>query len=178
MSSYPAVAGDVDLMTLTSNAWPGQVADESVVTTAKLHGPFCLNSATRLDDLRDGTSQTILVGERRRLPIPSGFDIDHQNALPTFATSTVGGFTFWMGNSTDFFVVAYMQQVGTAMAAINTPLTEPKYQQLFSSTHSGGATFVFGDGHVKFINETIDLVTYKALCTIAGSEVVDAKEYE
>jgi prepilin-type N-terminal cleavage/methylation domain-containing protein/prepilin-type processing-associated H-X9-DG protein len=46
-----------------------------------------------------------------------------------------------------------------------------------SSFHPGGANFVFGDGSVKFIKETIDMQTYWALGTKAGGEVVSADSY-
>ena len=42
----------------------------------------------------------------------------------------------------------------------------------FGSYHPGGAHFVFGDGHVEFINEDIDLIVYRSLATKAGDEVI------
>jgi prepilin-type N-terminal cleavage/methylation domain-containing protein/prepilin-type processing-associated H-X9-DG protein len=42
----------------------------------------------------------------------------------------------------------------------------------FGSDHPGGAQFVFADGHVKFLSETIDIENYRALSTFAGQEVV------
>jgi len=41
----------------------------------------------------------------------------------------------------------------------------------FSSPHTGGAHFIFGDGHVRFISENIDEATYQALCTRNGEEL-------
>ena len=38
----------------------------------------------------------------------------------------------------------------------------------FASNHAGDAQFVFGDGHVEFISDNIDLDTYQNLSTIAG----------
>ncbi len=38
----------------------------------------------------------------------------------------------------------------------------------FASNHPGGAQFLFGDGHVEFINDSIDPDTYQNLSTIAG----------
>jgi prepilin-type processing-associated H-X9-DG protein/prepilin-type N-terminal cleavage/methylation domain-containing protein len=42
----------------------------------------------------------------------------------------------------------------------------------FASYHPGGANFAFGDGHVVFLSENIDLRTYRALSTRAGGEAV------
>jgi prepilin-type N-terminal cleavage/methylation domain-containing protein/prepilin-type processing-associated H-X9-DG protein len=42
----------------------------------------------------------------------------------------------------------------------------------FGSEHGGGAQFVFCDGSVHFIPETIDPTIFKALSTIAGGESV------
>ena len=47
----------------------------------------------------------------------------------------------------------------------------------YSSRHPGGANFVFGDGSVKFIKESIDLATFRALGTRRGKEVVNADSY-
>jgi prepilin-type N-terminal cleavage/methylation domain-containing protein/prepilin-type processing-associated H-X9-DG protein len=44
----------------------------------------------------------------------------------------------------------------------------------FGSLHPGGGNFLFGDGHVSFISETIDLLTYRALSTREGSEATPA----
>ena len=41
----------------------------------------------------------------------------------------------------------------------------------FASSHPGGANFVYGDGHVDFIDDEIDINAYRALSTVAGGEV-------
>jgi prepilin-type N-terminal cleavage/methylation domain-containing protein/prepilin-type processing-associated H-X9-DG protein len=45
----------------------------------------------------------------------------------------------------------------------------------FGSHDTGGCHFVFGDGHVHFISELIDITEYQGLATRAGSEVVDGE---
>lgn len=42
----------------------------------------------------------------------------------------------------------------------------------FASQHSGGGMFTFGDGSVRFISESIDLSTYRALGTMNRGEAV------
>jgi prepilin-type processing-associated H-X9-DG protein len=40
----------------------------------------------------------------------------------------------------------------------------------FASEHPGGVNFVFVDGHVRFISENVDTLSYKAAGTISGNE--------
>jgi prepilin-type processing-associated H-X9-DG protein len=42
----------------------------------------------------------------------------------------------------------------------------------FGSDHPGGAQFVFADGHVVFLTDSIDIDAYRALSTFAGGEVL------
>ena len=47
-----------------------------------------------------------------------------------------------------------------------------KVNGAFMSLHRGGAQFVYGDGHVVFISENIDLITYRAMATRSGGEAI------
>jgi prepilin-type processing-associated H-X9-DG protein len=42
----------------------------------------------------------------------------------------------------------------------------------FTSRHPGGANFVFADGHVQFLQASMDHQVYEALSTRAGGEAV------
>lgn len=48
-----------------------------------------------------------------------------------------------------------------------------QYNGAFGSMHTGGGHFVFGDGHVQFVNEGILMETYQALATRKGQEVIE-----
>jgi prepilin-type processing-associated H-X9-DG protein len=43
--------------------------------------------------------------------------------------------------------------------------------------HPGGANFLFGDGSVHFVKESIGIVTFASLITRAGGEVISADQY-
>jgi prepilin-type N-terminal cleavage/methylation domain-containing protein/prepilin-type processing-associated H-X9-DG protein len=45
------------------------------------------------------------------------------------------------------------------------------------SFHAGGVNALFGDGHVQFIKETVDLVSFRAILSIAGGETVSSDQY-
>jgi len=49
----------------------------------------------------------------------------------------------------------------------------PHFTPGFRSDHSGGGNFLFADGSVHFINETIEMLTYQQLSTMMGGEVVE-----
>ena len=65
----------------------------------------------------------------------------------------------------------YYTRAVTDTATLNVLLTtSPLYA--FRSTHSGGCNFVFGDGSVKFLRQSIDMATYRALGSRNGGEVI------
>jgi prepilin-type processing-associated H-X9-DG protein len=45
------------------------------------------------------------------------------------------------------------------------------------SYHPGGANILFGDGSVRFLKESLNVVTLRSLVTLAGGEVVSADSY-
>lgn len=117
--------------------------------TCKGSGMFYHNSSVRMRDLTDGTSSTLMTGERR-------------------TKASLDWFTSWPG------MIAQgeesIQRVcGSADHVPNHPAS---HFDDFSSNHVGGAQFCLGDGSVHFISENIDGGVYKALATIQGGEVI------
>ena len=60
---------------------------------------------------------------------------------------------------------------------INIAACQNLGQYGFRSFHSGGANFGMADGSVRFIKNTINLNTYRALGTRALGEVISADSY-
>jgi prepilin-type N-terminal cleavage/methylation domain-containing protein/prepilin-type processing-associated H-X9-DG protein len=64
----------------------------------------------------------------------------------------------------------------------NPPCTFPQTSALFlqfgaRSRHPGGVNVTFGDGSVKFIKNTVNLATWKALSSTQGGEIISADAY-
>ncbi len=111
------------------------------------NGIFYACSATRIRDVRDGTSNTIALGERTVL------DGDRTN--PKKWPSWCGPGGLGIGSTVSSSVAAQMNHL-TNMHS-------------FSSDHSGGCQFGFVDGSVHFISETIDSRAPTTLNTGTGT---------
>jgi len=159
-------------------------------------GAFGYNSTCRLQDIRDGSSQTFLLGEKAgSLLTYSGPDSTYPT-LPVeypWAMSAVVYFAPAGGHwVVDAFAVTRDIQLpdcpvsppGTGVPFPMNPRplvlgvsTNERPLYSFQSAHVGGAQFVFGDGNVRFLNQNIDQGIFEALSTIAGREVVTGQGF-
>ncbi len=112
-------------------------------------GALYHNSSTQIRDFTDGTSNTFMVGERR-------------------TNEDLGWYSTWVGMVPEG-EEAFQRVLGAADHVPNDPAA---HFDDFSSHHTGGTHFVFGDGSVNFVSGSIDLTLYQSLGTISGSEVV------
>jgi prepilin-type processing-associated H-X9-DG protein/prepilin-type N-terminal cleavage/methylation domain-containing protein len=134
----------------------------------------------RVGDIPDGTSNTIAIGEA----VPYLDDPEFQMARPPAEKYGSGGRKdHWAigGDDMDNYEGCdWSEALGSTGVPINigggVPLdrSDPLYdawEVSYGSRHSGGANFLMADGSVRFIRDTIDLKTFRALGTRAGGEV-------
>ncbi|MBA2227416.1 DUF1559 domain-containing protein [Thermogemmata fonticola] len=138
----------------------------AVYNSANRFAVLFRNSRVRLMDITDGTSNTVMVGEAAGRPLVHR----RGRAYPHLANDQGIG---WVDSEGPFSLdgsSADGQQEGCGLPCflgINGKNDNEPY-----SFHSGGAHFLFADGHVAFLRETLPLTTLAALCTRAAGEVV------
>lgn len=126
-SNYRGVMGSTTLLTANYQKLTHQ------------NGVVFMNSCVTVGDIRDGSSNTLVIGEcslertsdGRKAALWAGMRGVHNNALH------ISDVMWWLNS-------------------------EPRWRingdsgQAFSSNHPGGAQFVFGDGSVHFVKESVD----------------------
>ena len=132
------------------------------------NGVLYFASATRLTDVTDGTSNTLLAGERP--PSPDfwfGWWYAGAGEAGTGAADVVLGVRELNINTSEYTAACargpYAFRAGDASQMCDT--------FHFWSLHSGGANFAFCDGSVRFLRYSADPIL-PALATRAGGEVV------
>jgi prepilin-type N-terminal cleavage/methylation domain-containing protein/prepilin-type processing-associated H-X9-DG protein len=110
--------------------------------------PYSFQHPLRITRISDGTSNTFMVGE----------DLPLKNR--------------WSG-------WAFANHANCTCAIPPNVRHDPPYGEWdyannwsFKSQHPGGVQFAYADGHVGFVPDSIPLILYRDLATIAGGEVV------
>ena len=149
--------------------------DESDTDGPSGLGVFYRNSRTRLTDITDGTSQTILIGERA-----------WSNANGVWAGAVAGGVLRRgqqnrnpgspAGSMPAAVLIQAHSHLNNASADTDAGLDD------FSSKHTGGSNFLFADGSVRLLGSipgdnpdgtyTAPGRAFQALGTRANGEVV------
>jgi prepilin-type N-terminal cleavage/methylation domain-containing protein/prepilin-type processing-associated H-X9-DG protein len=153
---YVASAGQFD---------PGESA-------ANNNGVFYRNSRIGHREIRDGLSQTLMVGERT----PSVADATWVAAVPGVGVCTNPRWPVRDCGPANVIVLAHTGP-SPDQAWVDVPNYKGAGADDFWSLHPGGANFLFCDGSVRFVKETVNPVVFSALSTRAGGEVVSADQF-
>jgi prepilin-type N-terminal cleavage/methylation domain-containing protein/prepilin-type processing-associated H-X9-DG protein len=127
-------------------------------------GSFLRNKRFRIGDITDGLSNTLFIGERCTTM-----------SLSTWTGAVTGGETRNVRDpaADEGSAALVLSHCGPHLPN-NPDVTDA---DAFSSSHPLGVNFLFGDGSVHAISQTITMTVYDALATRAGGEVVSGDSY-
>ncbi|MFO1004693.1 MAG: DUF1559 domain-containing protein [Planctomycetaceae bacterium] len=145
-SSYPAIYGSTSVEYINTSA-------------ATTRGIFFYNSATRIRQITDGASNTIMVTER----LWDGGDSETRRGAIWAGKCAGASSPLNAGN-----------KYSNLVRAQNHPdwIIKGKNNNSAMSMHTGGVHFVLGDGSVRFLSENTDGAIYQRLAQMADGEVV------
>lgn len=145
-----------------------------------------------LQQVTDGTSKTLLIGERTyqirawmigAYWVPPTIDAgnDRRNPLPKGPQPNTAFFACKNLNDVaplnhDPYTGCYIGHDNSLGDRPEVPESTPRIISVndlpFGSRHAGGANFAYGDGSVKFLSDGIDIKLYLALGSRNGSEAI------
>jgi prepilin-type N-terminal cleavage/methylation domain-containing protein len=150
----------VTIGTATYNYVVGSPTSNSAYATDGILGQYRDNPGSvttgrkvNFADILDGTSNTLMVGERSN-HLPPGQTNDYRSWVRgnNGGSGTTKNVTYPI-NSTFYNGSNNFNDIS------------------FGSNHPGGCQFLLGDGSVRFVNETISLNIYKGLASMKHSEL-------
>jgi prepilin-type N-terminal cleavage/methylation domain-containing protein/prepilin-type processing-associated H-X9-DG protein len=132
----------------------------------RLDGPFGQNVRYRLTDITDGTSSTAAAGERYRYHDGPGSEGNNGHGgwgiYAVASPHAQNGHNLFSGSTFLPF-----------NPVIPTPASDTTHLIGFSSRHEGGINFVFCDGSVRFIRDSLAQNIRTGMGTRAGSEPIN-----
>ena len=167
-------SGKVLLTDLAPSQYVGTAGQFEVGDSpANNNGIFFRNSRVGMKDITDGASQTMMAGERTRRIA----DATWTGVIPEATLCTKPD---WYVNECDPPNALVLGHTGPTPGGdqwIDTPNNRRSGPDDYSSRHPGGANFVFADGSVRFVRDSIDPRVFSALSTRSRGEVVSADRY-
>lgn len=183
MSSYGHSIGYDDAVCFSRGLGPKAARPET--------GVFFVHSAIGFGNIVDGSSNTFAIGEAA-----SGFRMCHGVGCtgPELDRPASHAWIIAGTNKEHYYAagIVYSGALASTVERMNKPIATDSYYHAisapydcrpswaggphwvtnFRSFHSGGANFLFCDGSVDFVSETIDMAVYRGMSSIQGGEMV------
>jgi prepilin-type N-terminal cleavage/methylation domain-containing protein/prepilin-type processing-associated H-X9-DG protein len=144
-------------------------------------GVFFPNGHVAIVDIIDGTSTTLMVGERSRNVADAIWSMVSGNSRLSGSFCTKGTWSVQSCVSDIFLVIG---RTGPSSDIVSgdipqgaTPNARGAGADGFWSHHPGGCSFLFGDGSVRFVKETVTAGVFQALATRGGGEAIGADQF-
>jgi prepilin-type N-terminal cleavage/methylation domain-containing protein/prepilin-type processing-associated H-X9-DG protein len=128
-------------------------------------GMFGTNGAATFNQVVDGLSNTLMVGEARQEQCASSFGPRWGSGTHTAVHGYVPDYRFHIN-----------YPAGGDPICGSYPRSDRHYYLQyawgFGSWHAGGANFVMGDGSVHFLQNSMSFPIFQGMCSIHGGEII------
>lgn len=177
--SYLAVASGLCDRESGNFPWAGMDRFE---TYAESDGIFYLNSKTRVAQIRDGTSNTALIGETFVDQDTWGTDFaGNPQKLDHWYIGSGELLSYQESIDIGYYSGEVSECLGSTAAPINAwnreDTTTDQKELGFGSLHPAGINMAFADGHVSFVDENIAPEIWSALGTRKGHDSVSHEDF-
>jgi len=164
---------------IAMNNYAGNHHDVEAPIAANNRGVLYLNSATRYEDVSDGSSQTIFIGEKLNDGLGMGWASGTRASLRN--TGSTVNQPSASPRSSALGVPPDDSDGGPSGAAAGGEASASddalRFVGGFSSRHPGGANSAFGDGSVRFLKSSIAAGILRLLGNRADGEFIDADKF-
>jgi len=155
---------------------PANISPDDLVRGS--NGPIYRNSHVTTAGVTDGLSNTVVAGEKT----PYLADASWVGIIPgyrhfaynAFASAGTGG----QGVNYDYPSSLLASHSGPSLyespTVIHPPNSPLGHTDEFYALHPGGGNVLMGDGSVRFIKQTINLIAWQSLSSRSGGEVISA----
>lgn len=158
---------------LGSSQYVASAGQKLQKSTGNFNGAFFLNSATSLASITDGSSSTLMVGERSR----NLSDSVWAGVIPNIQDCTSSSWPFPSCATANASVLGFTGPISVTSPWFETPNMTNAQPDDFFSLHPGGSNFLFCDGSVRFTKQSINAKTFSSLSTVKGGEVVSSTDF-
>jgi prepilin-type processing-associated H-X9-DG protein len=157
---------------LCNNGLGPMRSDWKPETSVVRPGVFMVNSKTRIADITDGTSNTMLVSECINVPGTASHE-DWRGNL-TYPENSQFHWNHTPNTSNPDWLRDVLCVSTREAPCIGTHTAYNNRRNIISarSRHPNGVQVLFGDGRVLFVSNNINLQTWQALGSPAGGEVL------
>ncbi|MEO6810255.1 MAG: DUF1559 domain-containing protein [Isosphaeraceae bacterium] len=167
-------AGNVLVSDLSASQYVASAGQFEVADSpADNNGLFYRNSGIGLRDVTDGSSTTLMVGERSR----NLADAAWAGAIPSALVCTQPNWRVQDCEPSNVMVLGHTGPSPGGQQWVDVPNFKGAGADDFWSLHPGGCNFLFCDGSIRFLKESVNPQIFSGLSTRAGGEVIGADQF-
>jgi prepilin-type N-terminal cleavage/methylation domain-containing protein/prepilin-type processing-associated H-X9-DG protein len=192
-------SGPCNYQFCTGDGSPASANPGDAGVTVPANGAFILGPAQSIATITDGSSGTVAGSEQLIGPAAGGAstqsgatpmpqDVRRAAAVGSTPLSDAGcaapsgwrldkGYGWWDG---DYRTTLYNHYLTPNSKLFDCWQSSPPHNPAWKaarSNHPGGVNVLFCDGHVQFIKDSVNLVTWRGLSTRSGGEVLSSDAY-